>query len=141
MAQVSTDGAIILKRKRLTMFCQTCRYEIQHCKCDSASMSGHRSPNTEATKPNYQSMSVDEVIGELQRIIPCEFPELSFLHGDLDHIKQGIFIELPETRCELLCRVGRVINNYHDKHFPTDDYWNQVRDIMNECFEPYRSKP
>lgn len=89
---------------------------------------------------DYATMPVVEVIERLLALI-YECPLNDRARYRLESIRDGIFLELPEARIDLLCQVGRVIN----EHVPSgvgnhriDEYWYTARDIMQKCFAAWK---
>ncbi len=91
-------------------------------------------------KDCYDSMSVIEVVEKLLGIIP-DSQGYDRVRYRLKEVIREIFIELPEDRLKLLCRVGAVINEEvkrEDSYAITKPCWNQVREILNACFKRFR---
>jgi hypothetical protein len=92
---------------------------------------------------DYDKMPVTALIDELLTLIHDCILNMG-IRAELKNIRDGIFLELPETRCELLCKVGSIINRHvpdrTQKHVYFDPFWNEIKDIMNKSFERYRGK-
>jgi hypothetical protein len=96
---------------------------------------------SEPPTKDYDKMPVTALIDELLTLI-YDAPIHIDIRGELKRIRDGIFLELPETRCELLCRVGSLIN----RHVPDSSkpnvyvapFWDEIRDIMNKAFGRFR---
>ena len=90
---------------------------------------------------DYDKMPVTVLIDELLTLV-YDAPVHIDIRNELKRIRDGIFLELPETRCELLCRVGSLIN----RHVPDSSkpnvyvapFWDEIRDIMNKAFARFR---
>lgn len=84
------------------------------------------------------SLPVTDVIDRILAML-YDSPKNSDCRNRLVRIKDGIFLELPETRTALLCQVGRVIN----EHVPSgktndqrDGYWLEIRDLLTAELYP-----
>lgn len=88
---------------------------------------------------DFATMPVTGIIDHILTIIPDNVQDYMGFHSALKRIRDGIFIELPESRTELLVEVGRVVNRYAKPISRFGDsvplYWHDVRDVMMECFE------
>ena len=85
----------------------------------------------------YPSLSVVELIDHFLTLIR-DAPKYMTVRRRLTDIRDGIFLELPETRVELLCRVGHVINECVPRgEGPNriEPFWYEIRDIMQQCFD------
>ncbi len=80
--------------------------------------------------------SVVEVIDHIIELMHKCPKNASFYHR-LVTIRDGIFLELPEDRIALLCRVGCAVNDSVPSGKPNDridDYWYRIRDFMATVF-------
>lgn len=98
-------------------------------------------PNVEVDDWPYDTMPVTELIDCLLTVIR-DAPMYLGVRVSLKAIKDSIFLELPETRCELLCRIGDVINRHvpdrTKRHVYVDPFWDRVKVIMEKSFERFR---
>lgn len=84
----------------------------------------------------YHSMSVAKLIDHLLTLIR-DAPIYATARTRLTAIRDGIFLELPETRTQLLCRVGAVINECVPSGRENDrieEFWYEIRDILEQAF-------
>ena len=90
----------------------------------------------------YSSMSVVELIDHFLALIR-DAPIYMTVRRRLTDIRDDIFIELPETRIELLCRVGRVINECvpsGEPHNRIEPFWYEIREIMQQVFDSVQGR-
>ena len=81
-------------------------------------------------------MSVKELIGHLLTLIR-DAPIYGTCRRRLTAIRDDIFLELPESRTNLLCQVGQVINESVPSgigNSKIEPFWYEIRDIMETCF-------
>lgn len=90
----------------------------------------------------YASLPVTDVIERILELL-YDCPRNSDCRNRLERIKDGIFLELPETRTALLCQVGMAIN----EHVPSgktndqrEDYWMEIRDLLTAAFSPHNAE-
>ena len=89
-----------------------------------------------AARHCYAALPVTELIDHFLTLIR-DAPIYSRCRRMLIEVRDDIFLELPETRTELLCRVGHVINECVPSGEPNsriEDFWYEIRDIMQQCF-------
>ena len=83
-----------------------------------------------------EQIPVHELIDQFLQIVPEKEEKFRYALRDM---KNGIFLELPETRARLLIQLGKEINNHvPGPGVPTDEipvFWFKLRDIMLEQFE------
>lgn len=87
--------------------------------------------------------SVVDVVDHILELVP-DCPKNESFWSRLARIRDGIFLELPEDRIALLCRVGHAINHSVPSGEPNDridDYWYQVRDFMDTVFRGSLGQP
>jgi hypothetical protein len=87
--------------------------------------------------------SVVEVIDHILELVHTCPQNESFRHR-LRTIRDGIFLELPEERLALLCRVGCAVNNSVPSGTTNDridDYWYRIRDFMKTVFAGSPDQP
>lgn len=88
------------------------------------------------------SEPVTEIIDRLLLTI-TDCPQNTACRSRLKTIRDSICLELPETRTELLCRVGRAINDGVPMETPygiIHKYWHDVRGIMERVFKAEQGK-
>ncbi len=85
----------------------------------------------------YSSLSVVDLIDHFLTLIR-DAPIYMTVRRRLIEIRDGIFIELPETRVKLLCRIGHVINECvpsGESHNRIEPFWYEIREIMEKRFD------
>lgn len=100
----------------------------------------HASECSSTTIHPWVSLPVVEIVDQMLSMIR-DVPIYEQVRQSLDEFKQTIFIELPNERREMLCRVGEIINRNVPRRGVTnvlfEEFWVAIQDGMNAALRSY----